>query len=234
MATGLFKRPVIDRTEIDKKLERDIFEKTRRNEQLDGEYLVKYELLEKKYALLKSEKEKEISDLENVLSFKRQERVALTAPLVEREKSVSLREDSVSQREQSIASKEQSVLSREQEAQSMITHAENLSDELGDATIDIARRDKIVLAKEKALREKENEYLLKVDAFHAQSASKDLEISEKLDFIRTRSYQLDDKEKSLNEKEKQLNDLDRAVKDKYATLEITLNHIKNDTKTINK
>jgi hypothetical protein len=226
MSTKLFKRPEIDKTALLEELEKSIFDKTERVEALDRIFKDKNDTLEAHHSSLKSAKEKEIADIENILAFKRQEHEQLLKPTVEREIAVGKRETDVFEREKSVFSREQDALEKEQEATKALSDLENLSDEIGDTKVSLDRREKIIAAKESALKDKENEYLFKVDDTNKKHAEKDAHISSQLDDFRKREYALDEREISLNNKEKELNILDQQVKDKYKTLEITLTQIK--------
>ena len=107
MSTRLFKRPEIDKTELEKELEKSIFEKTAKLEKLYEIYQNRNEALEKNHIALKSEKDKEMSDLENILSFKRQEHEQLLKPIIGREQAVQSKESELNGREIAISSKEE-------------------------------------------------------------------------------------------------------------------------------
>jgi uncharacterized protein (DUF3084 family) len=121
MSTRIFKRPVIDRKELDKELEKAIYEKTTDLERLENVFKDRMAQLESDYSASKEQKSKDIADLENILVFKRQERTHLESPLLQRENLVQEREQIISQREKDVSVREQSTFERDLKADRMIS-----------------------------------------------------------------------------------------------------------------
>lgn len=217
-----FQKPKIENTELLKQLEVSIFEKTNNLEKLDSLFKGKRDILEKEFESLKLEKKTEIDSLENMLGFKRQERIELEKPIETKMRVLNERESSLIVLEKSFTLKEVNLSKREEGLQIMISKVEDLSDSLGDKKLSLDIREKAVKAKENILRDHETEYLVKIDDFNIRSTAKDLEITRKLEYLSLRESQLKEKEDDIKRRELILEEEKSLIQSKRQALLVAI------------
>ena len=168
----LFPKPDLTPEKRKENLEGDINRLQIKFERLTGDYSDKIGVLEAEY----QKKEKQIREeswiLDNILESKRNERKELTKPLKKREEDILTKEFELTERESSLKTKEeakeQEFLKREMTIRSKEDMLEDMADDLGEARLVVSKSINESKAKEDALKEKEMQYLLKVDLFNEE------------------------------------------------------------------
>ena len=215
----LFPKPNLAPEKQKENLEVDINRLQIKYERLSGDYSDKMGILEAEYSTRGANLNREIQDLERTLVSKRQEKTELEKPLTEREHIVSVKESEVKRLFDEICDKTDELSKREFTIRKQEETVEDFADDLGEAKRAIKERLDTVKAKEHILKQKEQDYLLKVDTQNGLLKDKEKEIDKKIVLLDSITIQQQATKENLEGREEILAKKQRLLNDRWAMLE---------------
>ena len=219
MTFKLFPKPNLAPEKQKENLEVDINRLQIKYEHLSGDYSDKMAILEAEYSTRGANLNREIQDLERTLVSKRQEKTELEKPLTEREHIVSVKESEVKRLFKELEDKNEELNKREFTIRKQEETVEDFADDLGEAKRAIKERLDIVKAKEHILKQKEQDYLLKVDTQNGLLKDKEKEIDKKIVLLDSITVQQQATKENLEGREEILAKKQRLLNDRWAMLE---------------
>lgn len=188
-----------------------IFSKEHELETLAIDSKSKKEALERDYEADSKGKSEAIASLESVLGIKRAEYAELTKPFIDRSKELDIREASFAEKISLFLEREQTIFERERNVENRLKDLQMLTDKLGDIKIQQAKEKTVLGTRETLLKEKEIQYLAKIDRFSTEVNEaaaliqernnelmlRELNIQGTLENIEAREQQLDKEKKQL-------------------------------------
>ena len=219
MTFKLFPKPNLAPEKQKENLEYDINRLQIKFERLTGDYSDKMGILEAEYSTRGANLNREIQDLERTLVSKRQEKSELEKPLTEREHIVSVKESEVKRLFKELEYKNDELNKREFDIRKQEETVEDFADDLGEAKRAIKERLDTVKAKEHILKQKEQDYLLKVDTQNGLLKDKEKEIDKKIVLLDSITIQQQATKENLEGREEILAKKQRLLNDRWAMLE---------------
>lgn len=205
----IFKKPDLDKKEREKylaDLEKKIFLKEKELESINTASEITRRSLEESLNESANEIRKQIADLDNVLFFKREERVELEKPLTARSKALDEREQKLSIRSQSLDDAVQAVFERERATESKLEGIQDLADTLGETRVRLAVKEKTLQGRENLLRDRESNHLIQVEFFN-ENVKKSYESARQREYdVSLREMNIESEKENLVKREKQLSD----------------------------
>lgn len=181
-----------------------IFFKEQELETLTIDAQSKKETLERDYEEDRARKNKEIDSLEDVLGIKRAEYAELIKPSIDRSKELDTREAVFAEKELLCKENEQTVFERERNVENRLQDLQLLSDKLGDIKIQQENEKTVLGTRETLLKEKEIQYLAKIDHFSAEVNKAATLTQERGNELSLRELNLQGKEENLAQREARL------------------------------
>jgi chromosome segregation ATPase len=215
----IFPKPNLTPEKQKENLEVDINRLQIKYERLTGDYNDKMAILEAEYSTRGANLNREIQDLERTLVSKRQEKSELEKPLTEREHIVSVKESEVKRLFKDLEYKNDELNKREFDIRKQEETVEDFADDLGEAKRAIKERLDTVKAKEHILKQKEQDYLLKVDTQNGLLKDKEKEIDKKIILLDSITIQQQATKENLEGREEILAKKQRLLNDRWAMLE---------------
>jgi len=215
----LFQKPVQESKEQLAKLQSDIFEAMRRVEGIDAEFAEKYRALDIEFLGKKSEKQKELDALENILGILRAERVELEKPIEHKRKELAEREVKIVEKEKSLTDQMQKAFEREREADTKLEDVQSLSDELGETRVRQMTKEKLLKGREDALKDRESAHLVKIERFSHEVNEAAARIQERENALFIKESTVQGKEENLVKRKKELLDGYILLNDRRGALE---------------
>lgn len=200
----LFQKPKVDQKEYLANLQAEIFRITEELEKIKTRFAQAYIDLENEFSSKKAQKEKEIDELENKLSLMRSERVELEKPIEYKRKELNERESELKVREIEGLAESQKAYEREREAERKLESVQELADELGETRVRHMVKEKLLKGREDGLKDKEAQYILKVEHFNQNKREATSKLEEKEKEILFKELNVQGKEENLERREKEL------------------------------
>lgn len=162
--------------------------------------------LERTLGRRKLELEREISTLENVLIFKREEHAELVKPITLLSKALQEKESELLVREQLADEATQRAFEREREAEKKLESVQELADELGESRVRLTIKERTLQGREDLLKDKETQYLVRIERFSREVNESSARIQERVNEVTLKELNLQGKEENLVKREKELLD----------------------------
>lgn len=175
-------------------------------------------VLDEQFTKRKAYTVNEIISLESVLTFKRQERLQLEAPFVDRTESLNERENALNKKSSDLEDEKQAIFERERGYEIKLESVKDLADEVAETRTKLSIRLKLLDGKESALKTKEAQHLVHISEFEEAKNNTILFFQEREQSIILRELNLESKEENLAKREKQLLEGHILLNDQRGTL----------------
>ncbi len=199
-------------------LESLVFKKTKEYEELVKSIENETAKLEKEFATNKSVKTTELSLILEAIEIKKAERARLELPLDERQKALDEREITLNELERTLRIREQTAFDKDFAASRMIEHVEDLADDLTDKHADADFKLKQAEQKAEVIKQRENDYMIKVDTQNQEFYLKGVELDNREASLKARESTIEDKLKDISAREKELQNTLRKITSERAKL----------------
>lgn len=206
------------RTKYLQELEEKIFQAEKKLENTESLFSESTKTLQDEFSRKKWETESAIYALESILILKREERVQLEAPFIDRTHSLDAREKQLSLRSEFLDGEEQKVFERERACQSTLEGVQDLSDSIGEMRVRLTVREKLLDGKERLLKDRETQHLIKVKNLEEQAKQIASQIENRAEAVKLQELNIESKEENLAKREKELLNGHIQLNDQRGTL----------------